>query len=804
MTEALGDLQKAVHLSQEFGNDLEIAWAHLHLLRQIVDGHPIDLASAILPSVRAAVAKARSPQAAAYLHMCVAVLEGQNGRLSEAHRHCELSSSLQALSPNVWLDCGNQQNRAAILLAECRFMEARHSLESLRDLASRHGLAHECARADINLGHLQVMLGEHDAAVDTLSRVVGSGQTSRLAALSACEGIARASLYRGDYDRCERELTRIENAAAADSGLASAYGVRWAAITRARLFLALGNPDAALAYLATLESRINGSSDAPLAAAISMTTAEALAACGKLADAARQIVRSTQLEAASFRELQGQFYYAIASTLGPLEANLASVLRKRATRIWQAQGTVWLGHFGSTSGAAVQSQNAHEVAVAAVNSLAGAFELAYDENLLAQELMAAIEITGCAPGSRIDSVIDSSKETNAEVVVLRLGPGSRPTRALVCPVPRDTAKALTLSNILKVGRSVLLLEKLKLEERNRTALWPATTEDEQADALFLSEEMREKVKTARRIAGTEIPVLITGETGTGKEVLARLIHSISRRAKKGFFAFNCASVPREMMDSQLFGHRRGAFTGASENFHGVIRAAGDGTLLLDEIGDMALEVQPKLLRFLELAEVHPLGEPHPTKVDVRVIAATNSDLDVAVSDGRFREDLYYRLNIIHIRLPPLRDRLVEVPTLARYYLEKYSRESQKVDIRLTDEAMERLILFRWPGNIRQLANEMRRLVALAEDGAILGSRDLAPEILKAHGEPPPVRVQSKGNEIVVSLDQPLPKAVRELEKAMLLHAMKTFGGRIEAVANALGLSRKGLYLKRQRYFPDEH
>jgi transcriptional regulator with GAF, ATPase, and Fis domain len=158
-------------------------------------------------------------------------------------------------------------------------------------------------------------------------------------------------------------------------------------------------------------------------------------------------------------------------------------------------------------------------------------------------------------------------------------------------------------------------------------------------------------------------VLITGETGTGKEVLARLIHNYSPRATKTFLPFNCTATPRDMLDSQLFGHRRGAFTGAMENFSGVIRAASGGTLFLDEIGESTLDIQPKLLRFLESGEVHPIGETHPQRVDVRVIAATNADVDMLVSQGRFREDLFYRLNIVRLHMPPLRERRVEIRPL---------------------------------------------------------------------------------------------------------------------------------------------
>jgi DNA-binding NtrC family response regulator len=308
-------------------------------------------------------------------------------------------------------------------------------------------------------------------------------------------------------------------------------------------------------------------------------------------------------------------------------------------------------------------------------------------------------------------------------------------------------------------------------------------------------------ETAARVAATDIPILITGETGTGKEVLARLIHAKSSRGNKPFLPFNCTTVPREMMDSQLFGHRRGAFTGASENFQGVIRSARGGTLLLDEIGDLGLESQPKLLRFLESGEVLPLGESSPVQADVRVIAATNADLDAAVSNGRFREDLYYRLNIVQLRVPPLRQRRVEIPSLSRHYLQTFATQFNKGDLQLGEETLEHLVLFNWPGNIRQLANEMRRLAALAEVGALLMPDALSPEIYKSRPTtlPPPSPQSLESDRLLVRLDQPMAEVVERVERAMLRFAMERHQGRVDAVAKALGLSRKGLYLKRQRY-----
>jgi len=383
--------------------------------------------------------------------------------------------------------------------------------------------------------------------------------------------------------------------------------------------------------------------------------------------------------------------------------------------------------------------------------------------------------------------------------VLPLGIDRRKSLTLVCKVPDDPVKAILLADVLRIGRAALELERAREVERNRAAIWPANPVEEQGGALFLAEDMQTLLATARRIAPTTIPVLITGETGTGKEVLARTIHAYSTRAARSFLPFNCSSVPRDMLDSQLFGHRRGAFTGAIEHFPGVIRAASGGTLFLDEIGETTLEVQPKLLRFLDSNEVHPIGEVQPVKADVRVIAATNADLDTLVAEGRFREDLFYRLNIVRLHVPPLRERRIEIPALATHYLQKHAQEYRKGDLRLAEETMEYLVLYRWPGNVRQLANEMRRMAALAETGAVLMPEHLSPDIAASRRTIPPSERILDPTEVVVRIDQPVPAAIQHLERAMIQHALRATGGRMDETAAMLGLSRKGLYLKRLRY-----
>ena len=243
--------------------------------------------------------------------------------------------------------------------------------------------------------------------------------------------------------------------------------------------------------------------------------------------------------------------------------------------------------------------------------------------------------------------------------------------------------------------------------------------------------------------------------------------------------------------------RTSTFTGAETAFEGIIRGAAGGTLFLDEIAEIGPELQPKLLRFLETHEVHALGEAQPVKVDVRVIAATNADLEMLVAEGRFREDLFYRLNVVRLRLPPLRERREEIPPLIDHYLRTFADEQKKGRLTLDDETLEFLVLYAWPGNVRQLVNEISRIVALAVADSTVTPALLSPDIQASRRT---VRVQpGEEPEIRIRLDQPLNDAVDAIERVMVLRALDRARGNYENAARLLGISRKGLFLKRRRW-----
>jgi len=320
------------------------------------------------------------------------------------------------------------------------------------------------------------------------------------------------------------------------------------------------------------------------------------------------------------------------------------------------------------------------------------------------------------------------------------------------------------------------------------------TEDDDADALIgPSEAMREVHKRIGLAAASTAPVLVLGETGTGKEMVARALHRHSPRASAPFVAINCAAIPKELLESELFGHVRGAFTGATGDRPGCFRAADGGVLLLDEIGDMPLAVQAKILRTLQEGEVTPLGSHRTVKVDVRVVAATHRDLRAAVQDGSFREDLFYRLDVLSIRVPPLRDRLADILPLGEYFLRRAAaRDGNAPAKALSAEAAQRLLCHPWPGNVRELRNLMERCHVLVRH-RVIGAEDIGVDTAVTATAAP--LGPSNATLPAAWLDGELPDAIERLERLLIAHALtQTQGNRAEA-ARRLGIHRQLLYKK---------
>jgi DNA-binding NtrC family response regulator len=296
--------------------------------------------------------------------------------------------------------------------------------------------------------------------------------------------------------------------------------------------------------------------------------------------------------------------------------------------------------------------------------------------------------------------------------------------------------------------------------------------------------MKAIYRVVNTVAANKSTVLVSGASGTGKELVARNIHERGPFAAQPFVAINCAGLSETLLDSQLFGHRRGAFTGAVSDHDGVFRAAQGGTLFLDEVAEVPLVLQAKFLRAVEQREVTPLGASLPVPVDVRLIAASNRDLEAEVRAGRFRSDLYYRLNVVHIELPPLSARREDIPLLVEHFLERFSRQYRVAPRRLAAEAMERLRTYAWPGNVRELQNVIERAFALAVADTI--TLDDLPAALRGGAPPPP-------------LDPDAVPTLEDAERRLFAAALRKSGGNKNEAARLLGIDRQRLYRKIEKY-----
>ena len=312
-----------------------------------------------------------------------------------------------------------------------------------------------------------------------------------------------------------------------------------------------------------------------------------------------------------------------------------------------------------------------------------------------------------------------------------------------------------------------------------------------AEVLGKSAAMRKVLELATRVAAAKTTVLITGESGTGKERLARAIHERSERAAGPFLVVNCGALPEALMESELFGHEKGAFTGAATKTPGLFREAEGGTVLLDEVGELPLSLQVKLLRVLQEKSVRPVGAAQEVAVDVRVLAATNRDVEADVASGKFRQDLYYRLNVIRLTLPPLRERPEDVPLLAERFIARFGAEMGKDVMGLTPDALRALTVYGFPGNVRELENVIERAVALS-GSRVIGLGDL-PESISGHaGAPAQTLLQLPAEGLK------LDDVLNEAERRLLLEALERSGGVRKRAAELLGITFRSLRYRLQK------
>jgi transcriptional regulator with GAF, ATPase, and Fis domain len=346
--------------------------------------------------------------------------------------------------------------------------------------------------------------------------------------------------------------------------------------------------------------------------------------------------------------------------------------------------------------------------------------------------------------------------------------------------------ALSIENII-INQEILRISNQMNKEYERF------DKELSIDTLFIAESqaMREVLDLARLVSNTPVNVLLQGENGSGKELIARMIHEASDRRDNPFVAVNCASIPEHLMESEFFGYEKGAFTGADHSRKGRFEEANGGTLLLDEIADMPLTIQPKFLRAIQEGEGSRLGSNKLIKYDFRIISATNKDLRKELDENRFREDLFFRLFSVEIRLPPLHERREDIVPLALTFLEEVSRRFNKKIAGFTPELLNLFEDYSWPGNVRQLRSEVERLVALTPEDSVIGTEKCSRELLSSSPKP------RRRDDTMTSLS--IPDQVKSLEMKLIEKALRDSNGNRVKAAEALGITRQGLHKKMKRY-----
>jgi transcriptional regulator with PAS, ATPase and Fis domain len=404
-------------------------------------------------------------------------------------------------------------------------------------------------------------------------------------------------------------------------------------------------------------------------------------------------------------------------------------------------------------------------------------ELAVGEKVVKDALAQHASLEVCAGDNHVCFVLASSRPGRAGAALY-----GQCVRALSKQQARDLGAIMDVTRLVhshvSMGRAVQLQKPTSLK----------LIHDTLPGMVYASRAMTEVARAVARVKDSNSTVLVAGESGTGKELVAHAIHRLSRRCERDFIPFNCSAAPPDLIESMLFGHRKGSFTGALRDNDGLIRAAEGGTLFLDEIGDLPLALQPKLLRFLQEGEIHTLGDHSPRKVNIRVIAATHKDLDKLVREKLFREDLYYRISTLIVKIPPLRERPEDISALISHYLSHYARKNDRAIAGITWQAIRVLEEYSWPGNVRELAGEMERLVLYAEEGGYV-----TPDHLNDHINP------ASSKRVAGGAAENLDVLLDDYERRVITETLKRNDCNVARTSEALGLgSRQTLYKKLKR------
>ncbi|WP_162472864.1 sigma-54-dependent transcriptional regulator [Luteitalea pratensis] len=797
-------LERVIVEGDSAGEYEQVALAALSRFTLLTSHRSLAESQQALASAKRAVLRCGDAQLMAALHARVGQAYAQRSLPGVALAELHSALGLLQPEPNASIEAFTRLalSGAEYLLAQNK--EAARSARSARQVAEDNGLNSLRFAAQANLSFLECRRGNFQRAKSIACETLAGVPAVSLSRGALLDTLANIAIALGDLEAAQQATAEIEAIVASFSELTfllvdsaparstvarltnrpqSAYDIlsqareaadargdeiNWAKLTllRSEVACLLGDGDGADADTVSVVERVRYPSAETLAF---LARARAIRA-GHQRDHRRfqvEIARSVRVFLASGDRFHGRQTVAMVSLFGT-DVLSGPVVSPRRHRL----------HF--------------ELAE----------NLSFVCGLLPQPHLAGGEAVRLLKRMKVVGEADVRKlpSPGSESELVTLGTVGADTFALRVVPLLDATSRETVAHLMSVLRLAVAAVKAQSDSRRKVLSWDLDVAPEGRKGLYISTEMRRLHSTIRRVASSDCPVLILGETGTGKEVVAQEVHDLSGQARGPFVPFNVTAVPRDMLEGQLFGYRRGAFTGAVSDAKGLIRQAEGGTLFIDEIGELSLDLQPKLLRFLESGEIQPLGE-RPQKVNVRVIAATNARLAELVRDGQFRDDLFYRLNVVSLTIPPLRDRREEIPTLVNHFLTVHAKQAGKFIPQLTPRALERLSAYDWPGNVRQLTNELKRIVALSDEDELVDEAHLSPIVRSAAAASPPAATD--GTSVHVKLDRTLQEMYDDLERAAIARAMEQSRHNQADTARLLGITRKGLYLKRRRLGLDE-